>query len=101
MPLKNYPNHHNITIEKILNLIYFNASNKYFSLKYSNDKSFVFEIQSKNYNQFKGIVKNFNGGFELGKSFSSSLDAFIFEQLNFILKIRIILYIKVIKAINL
>jgi hypothetical protein len=83
-PLKNFPSHYTIGIGKNLNLIYFNCQEKYFSLKYSKNKEFIFEIQSKQENQIKGIVKNFNGGFEFDKSFSSSLDSFIFEQLNYL-----------------
>ncbi|MDD4110456.1 MAG: single-stranded-DNA-specific exonuclease RecJ [Clostridia bacterium] len=83
-PLKNYPTHYTITIGKALNLIYFNCSEKYFSLKYSKNKNFIFELQNKYNNQFKGIVKNFNGGFEFDKSFTSTLDAFVFEQLKYL-----------------
>ena len=83
-PLKNFPTHYTITIGKALNLIYFNCEEKYFSLKYSKTKNFIFEIQNKDSNQFKGIVKDFNGGFEFDKSFSSTLDAFIFEQLKYL-----------------
>jgi single-stranded-DNA-specific exonuclease len=83
-PLRNFPMHYTISIGKNLNLIYFNCQDKYFSLKYSKEKEFIFELQSKETAQFKGIVKNFNGGFELDKSFSSSLDAFMFEQLNYL-----------------
>lgn len=83
-PLKNFPTHYTITISKVLNFIYFNCGEKYFSLKYSKNKDFIFEIQNKYSNQFKGIVKDFNGGFEFDKSFSSTLDAFIFEQLKYL-----------------
>lgn len=83
-PLKNYPNHYTISIGKKLNLIFFNCQDQYFSLKYSDKRDYIFEIQSKENGQFKGIVKNYNGGFELGKSFSSHLDAFIFDQLNYL-----------------
>jgi hypothetical protein len=83
-PLKKFINHYNITIDKVVSLIYFNCQEKYFSLKYSKYRSFIFEIQDKIEGQIKGIVKNFDGGFEFDKSFSSSLDAFIFEQLNYL-----------------
>lgn len=83
-PLKNHPDHYTISIGKKLNLIFFNCLDQYFSLKYSNKKNYIFEIQNKEGGQFKGIVKNYNGGFELKKSFSSHLDAFIFNQLNYL-----------------
>ena len=81
--LKNFPCHYNILIGK-LNLVYFNCLDKYFSLKYAKQKNIVFEIQNKQNGQIKGIVKNFNGGFELDKSFSSNLDAYCFEQLKYL-----------------
>ncbi len=80
--LKNFNNHFNININN-LNLIYFNCLNKYFSLKYSKNKNIVFEIQSKQGSQIKGIVKNFEGDFELDKSFNDKLDGFVFEQLKY------------------
>lgn len=81
--LKNFSTHYNIGIGK-LSLLYFNCTEKYFSLKYSKQKNVIFEIQNKQGSQIKGIVKNFDGGFELDKSFSGNLDAFVFEQLRHI-----------------
>lgn len=82
-PLKNFANHYNIILDKIT-LIYFNCLEKYFSLKYSKNKNFIIEIQGKQENQFKGIVRNFNGDFEFDNSFTASLDAFVFEQLTYL-----------------
>lgn len=78
--LKNFSTHYNIGIGK-LSLLYFNCTEKYFSLKYAKQKNVIFEIQNKQGSQIKGIVKNFDGGFELDKSFSGNLDAFVFDQL--------------------
>ena len=82
-PLKNFASHYNITIGK-LSLIYFNCLEKYFSLKYSIKKNIIFEIQNKQGSQIKGIVKDFDSGFEFDKSFSSTLDAYCFEQLKYL-----------------
>ena len=93
-PLKNFSNHYNISIGK-LSLIYFNCLDKYFALKYAKTKNIIFEIQNKQAGQIKGIVKNFDGGFSLDKSFSSNLDAYVFEQLKYVgnkQKIDVILY---------
>lgn len=79
-PLKKFPCHYNINVGN-LNLIYFNCTEKYFSLKYSKQKNLIFEIQNKQGGIVKGVVKNFDGGFEFDKSFSSNLDAYCFEQL--------------------
>lgn len=81
--LKNFTCHYNIAIGRIC-LVYFNCTEKYFSLKYAKQKNIIFEIQGKQGNQIKGIVKNFDGGFELDKSFSSTLDAYIFEQFRYL-----------------
>ena len=81
--LKNFSCHYNISIGRLY-LVYFNCSEKYFSLKYAKQKNIIFEIQNKQGNQIKGIVKNFDGGFELDKSFSSTLDAYIFEQFKYL-----------------
>lgn len=81
--LKNFSTHYNINIGK-LSLLYFNCTEKYFSLKYAKRKNVIFEIQNKQGSLIKGIVKNFDGGFELDKSFSASLDAFAFEQLKYL-----------------
>lgn len=81
--LKNFTCHYNIAIGRIY-LVYFNCTEKYFSLKYAKQKNIIFEIQNKQGNQIKGIVKNFDGGFELDKSFSSTLDAYVFEQFRYL-----------------
>lgn len=78
--LKNFPCHFNINFGK-LSLIYFNCLEKYFLLKYSKQKNVIFEIQNKQSGVIKGIVKNFDGGFEFDKSFTPSLDAYCLEQL--------------------
>lgn len=84
-PIKKFSPHFNININKKLSLIYFNCSAKYFDLKYSKNKSFIFELQKEKFKGgFKGIVKSFVGDFEFDSTFKPSLDVFYLDQLKFL-----------------
>lgn len=84
-PLKKFNQHFNISFSNKLNLIYFNCADKYFDLKYSKNKHFVFELQKERYkNEFKGVVKYFEGDFAFDNTFKDDLDAIELEQLRFL-----------------
>lgn len=84
VPLKSNNNHFNITINGKLELIYFNCLEKYFNLKYSTNKHFIFELQSeKSKNMYNGIVKNFDGDFEFDNCFKENLNALCLKQLTY------------------
>lgn len=84
-PLKKFSPHFNINFSNKLNLIYFNCKEQYFDLKYAKDKHFIFELQRERYKGgFKGIVKDYEGGYAFDKTFKSELDAFMFEQLRYL-----------------
>ncbi|MBO4412591.1 MAG: hypothetical protein J5779_01080, partial [Clostridia bacterium] len=84
-PLKKFSPHFNINISKKLCLIYFNCTDKYFDLKYSKNKSFIFELQKEKFNGgFKGIVKDYVGNFEFDSTFKPTLDAFYLDQLKYL-----------------
>ena len=84
-PIKKFSPHFNINLTNKLNLIYFNCPEKYFDLKYSKDKSFIFELQKERFKGgFKGVVKDFSGSFEFDHSFKSTLDVYYLEQLKYL-----------------
>lgn len=82
-PIKGLKNHANIIIGKKLNLVYFNYIEQYYKLKYSKNKSFIFEFQNSKYKSqyFKGILKSFDSNFSLEEQNIINLESFSLQEL--------------------
>ncbi len=81
--LKNSPSHANLIIEKKLNLIYFNYIEDYYKLKFSKEKTLIFEFQNSKFkNQFiKGILRGLEADFNLIQNSVDNITAFSLSQL--------------------
>ena len=83
-PLKTGSTHAYISIDKKLNILFFNYVKEYARLNFGKNFNFIFEFQSENKGVFKGIIKNFAIDYELAGCSYNYFNSLKFNQFKFL-----------------
>lgn len=73
--LKNFKQHANITLDKKLQLIFFNYVDNATNLRLCNEHNFIIELNNETGKLYKGSIKAYKSGYEIDKKYSSLINA--------------------------